>query len=113
MLRRKYVYDAEKNNKFYPLEMYRTNQRLYCSFETLLDLQEPEVVGVHNHEPSQIDVNVFKSRIEMKTNARNNGDNPARIFSNALEQLGDLTSFNSTFALSFGVQTNNTESKSS
>ena len=58
---------------------------------TLLDLQEPEVVGVHNHETLQIDVNVFKSGIEMITNARNNGDNPARIFSNALEQLDDLT----------------------
>ena len=27
----------------------------------------------------------------MKTNVRNNGDNPARIFFNALEQLDDLT----------------------
>ena len=56
-----------------------------------LDLLDPEVIGVHNHEPSEIGVNVCKSRIEMKTTARNNGDNPARMYSNALGQLDDIT----------------------
>ena len=48
-----------------------------------LGLLEPEVVGVHNHEPSQIDINISKACIEMKNMAHNNVDNPALIFSNA------------------------------
>ena len=41
-----------------------------------LDLLEPEIVGAHNHEPSQID-NISRAHLEMKNTALNNIDNPA------------------------------------
>ena len=53
------------------------------------DYLDPQIIGKHNHEPSDTSINVSKARVDMKTNARNNAEKPGNIFANALEQLDD------------------------
>ena len=55
------------------------------------DYLDPQIIGEHNHEPSDTRINVSKACVDMKTNARNNDEKPGNIFANTLEQLDDLT----------------------
>ena len=91
MLWWKYVHNTEMNYQLYHWKCTKRNNACTAPLKTSLDLLEPEVVGIHNHEPSQLNINIYKACVEMKDTACNNDDNPAPIFSNALEQLDDLT----------------------
>ena len=55
------------------------------------DYLDPQIIGEHNHEPSDTRINVSKACVDMRTNARNNAEKPGNIFANALEQLDNLT----------------------
>ncbi|XP_033101090.1 FLYWCH-type zinc finger-containing protein 1-like, partial [Anneissia japonica] len=64
-----------------------------CRSRLMTDLAviEPNIASDHNHQPDQIAFNVAKARAVMKGRAVQTNDNPARIFSESIQELDQLT----------------------
>ena len=58
-----------------------------ASLTTTLDLEDPQLLSAHNHDPSDSSVSAVKCRAQMKQQAKQSSEKPSQIYTQAAAEI--------------------------
>ena len=64
----------------------RQEEDCKASLTTTLDLEDPQLLSAHNHDPSDSSVSAVKCHAQMKQQAKQSSEKPSKIYTQAVDE---------------------------